>query len=352
MARVFQDTEAKRAQVPLLVGLVGPSGSGKTYSALRLATGIQRVTGGDIFVVDTEAKRALHYADKFRFRHLEFGAPFGPLDYLAAIEHCAKKGAKVIVVDSTSHEHEGPGGVLEMHEAEMQRMSRGNPDKAEKVKMLAWQRPKSERRRLLNTILQMPVSMVFCFRAKEKLKIIPGREPERQGWMPIAGEEFVFEMTANILLPPGSDGVPEWKPAEVGSRSIVKLPAQFRQLFSQAAPLSEEIGEAMARWAAGGEVGGGAQAPANPAPATPVNTPPEAPTLTAEQRKALVARVTSAMGPEAFVAWLKAAHGVARTADIPQSLLPAIDSYLDEWAPPLPDDDDLSMFDDEPGARG
>ena len=78
MGRTFEDREAVREQVPLLVGLMGPSGGGKTFSALRLATGFQRVSGGDIFVIDTEARRALHYADRFKFRHIAFPAPFGP----------------------------------------------------------------------------------------------------------------------------------------------------------------------------------------------------------------------------------------------------------------------------------
>jgi predicted ABC-type transport system involved in lysophospholipase L1 biosynthesis ATPase subunit len=92
-ARTFGDKPAVREKTPLLVGLVGPSGTGKTFSALRLAAGVQRVSGGDVFVVDTEARRALHYADRFKFRHVQFDAPFGPLDYLAAIEHCVRKGA-------------------------------------------------------------------------------------------------------------------------------------------------------------------------------------------------------------------------------------------------------------------
>src|ERR1700749_2602141 len=114
--RTFEDHEATRQKVPLLVGLMGPSGSGKTFSALRLATGIQQVSGGDIYFIDTEARRALPSADQFKFRHLEFNAPFGSLDYLAAIEHCVKAGAKVIVIDSMSHEHIGPGGYLQTQE--------------------------------------------------------------------------------------------------------------------------------------------------------------------------------------------------------------------------------------------
>ena len=121
--RTFTDQPAKRERVPLLVGLFGPSGSGKTYSALRLATGMQRITGGDIYGIDTESRRMLHYADDFTFKHLQFDAPFSPLDYLAAIDHCTKKGASIVIVDSLSHEHEGPGGVLEWHDAETKRLA-------------------------------------------------------------------------------------------------------------------------------------------------------------------------------------------------------------------------------------
>ena len=48
--RKFEDKEAVREAVPLLVGLFGASSSGKTYSALRLASGMREVTGGDIYV--------------------------------------------------------------------------------------------------------------------------------------------------------------------------------------------------------------------------------------------------------------------------------------------------------------
>lgn len=249
--RRFEDRPATRERVPLLVGLFGPSGSGKTYSALRLATGIQSVVGGDIGVIDTEARRALHYADRFQFRHLEFGAPLGPLDYLAALEHFAAKGVRVVVIDSMSHEHEGPGGVLEAHESEMHRLSGGDAKKAERVKMLAWAKPKANRRRLLNGILQMGSNFVFCFRAKEKIKPVTGGQPEELGWMPIAGDEFLYEMTVNCLLPPGADGRPQWKPSRKGEQTLVKLPQQFRDLLSGGSQLDEDMGASLARWAAG-----------------------------------------------------------------------------------------------------
>ena len=258
-ARVFNAVPAVRESVPLLVGLTGPSGGGKTFSALRLATGIQTVTGGDIYCVDTEARRMLHYADKFKFRHLQFDAPFGSLDYLAAIRYCSAQGAKVIVVDSMSHEHEGPGGLLDYQAREFERMG-----SRESVKMLAWQKPKAARQALLNGILQIPANFIFCFRAKEKIKMsrASGKtEIIPQGFMPIAGEEFVFEMTVNCLLLPHANGVPTWQSDEPGERMMMKLPEQFRDVFREPRPLDEDIGRQLATWAAGGATPAARQSP-------------------------------------------------------------------------------------------
>jgi len=253
--RSFEDKPAVRERVPVMAGAMGPSGSGKTYSALLLATGMQRITGGDIFVLDSESRRALHYADKFKFRHVPFGAPFSPLDYLSAIEHCVKKGAGVIIVDSMSHEHEGPGGVLEMHQEEVERLSKGNPLKYDAVNMLAWAKPKAERRRMINSVLQMNANFIFCFRAKEKMKMPKKNDPDREikelGWMPIAGEEFLYEMTINFVLPPNCNGTPVLDSNMPGEKMFIKIPEQFRKLFKEPRPLDESIGESLAKWAAG-----------------------------------------------------------------------------------------------------
>jgi hypothetical protein len=251
--RTFTDSAAVREHVPLLIGLVGPSGSGKTKSALRLADGIRRVVGGDVYGIDTEARRMLHYADAHQFRHIDFKAPFDPLSYLAAVEYCASKGAKTIIIDSASHLHEGPGGTLETFESECERLSALWKTTRDKVQMAAWKKPKGDLRRFLNTILQMPINTIWCFRAKEKLKIVPGKQPEPLGFMPIAGDEMIYEMTVNCLLYPNSGGIPAWHPEDRGEKAIIKLPEQFRDVFSDRKPLDEDIGERLARWAAGNQ---------------------------------------------------------------------------------------------------
>lgn len=261
--RTFDDKPAKREQVPLLIGLVGPSGGGKTGSALELAHGIQDIVGGEIGTIDTEARRMLHYADapsfsdpkrRFKFNHSVFGAPFGPLDYLDAIQNQISLGRKIIIVDSTSHEHEGPGGVLEMHEAEMNRLADLWKTSPSKTTMAAWATPKAQRRQLINFILQQPVNFIFCFRAKEKVKIVSGKDPIQLGWQPIAGEEFIFEMALNCLLPPGANGVPEWAPEEKAEKQMVKLPQQFREILTPGRPLSMAVGRELATWAQGPNV--------------------------------------------------------------------------------------------------
>lgn len=246
MTRTFDDRPAVREKTPILVGLIGPSGGGKTFSALRLAAGFQRVTGGDTYVIDTEARRALHYAEKFSFRHVAFGAPFSPLDYLEAIKHCVDKGATTIIVDSMSHEHEGAGGVLEMHDVEFKRMG-----SKQSMNLLAWQKPKSDRRRLINSILQINCNFIFCFRAKEKMKIVKGADPMPLGFQPIAGEEFVYELTLKCLLLPGANGIPTWSSDMQGEKMMIKLPEQFRSTFAQSPQLTEDIGQQLAAWAAG-----------------------------------------------------------------------------------------------------
>ena len=252
--RTFSDQESKREKVPLLVGIYGPSGGGKTFSALRLATGIQQVFGGDIGVIDTESKRSLHYADFFKFRHLEFKAPFGSLDYLAAIRYFTAKGVTTVIVDSFSHEHEGDGGYLMTHAAELDRMAPGDFQKQNKLTFAAWIKPARERRQLIDGILHENLNLISCFRAKEKLKIRPGKEPEELGWMPIAGEEFLFEQTANCLLPPSAKGNPDWAANRPGEVKMSKLPQQFLGKLNDGKQLSEEHGRVLAEWAKGASV--------------------------------------------------------------------------------------------------
>lgn len=253
VARTFEAKPGVREACGVLVSIVGPSSSGKTYSAMRVATGIQRVVGGDIDVIDTENGRALYYAERFKFNHIRFGAPFSPLDYLDAVRFSARRGAKTVVIDSASHEHEGPGGVLEWHDEETQRLMKAWNVSEGKAQLSAWGPPKAARRKFINELLQLNINLVLTFRAKEKLKIVKGKDPVELGWQPICGEEFMYEMALQCLLKPGSRGVPTWHSSIEGEQAIIKCPEHFESLFrGDPKAIDEDLGKALADWAMGG----------------------------------------------------------------------------------------------------
>lgn len=288
--REFSAQRAVRRGKPVYVGLFGPSGSGKTYSALRIASGIRAHAGGKIVVVDTENGRALDYADLFDFEHIDFQPPFGSLDYVDAFNAAVNLGATIIVADSMSHEHEGEGGMLSFHERELDRLAGNDWAKRERVKMLAWQEPKKARGALRAWVARSPVHLVCCYRAKETAKpvIVNGKtQVVPLGFDPIAGDEFVYEMTTACLLLPASGGVPTWQSDKIGERQMIKLPAQFRDLFTKRGekPLDEEVGKALAAWASG------------PAESRAPSVPPSDRVLAAERQAADGARTTEAESP-------------------------------------------------------
>jgi AAA domain len=241
----FEFREAKREDVSLLIGLAGSSGAGKTYSAMRLAKGL---AGERPFaVIDTEAGRAKHYADDFRFDHGDLTAPFRPEAYADAIVAADAAGYPVILVDSFSHEHAGDGGLLDWHEEEFQRL--GGRDA---VKMTAWIKPKMAHKAMVSRLLQVRAHLILCFRAEEKIEIVKvdGKTqivPKRSltgldGWVPISEKNLPYELTVSFLLTADRPGVP--KP--------IKLPERLRPFFPLDEPVNEETGRALAEWAAGG----------------------------------------------------------------------------------------------------
>lgn len=279
----FTFRPAKRQNVSLLVGLSAPSGGGKTWSAMLLAKGM---SGGKKFcVIDTEAGRALHYADRFDFDHGDLSAPFTPHAYAEAIQAADEQGYPVIIVDSASHEWAGDGGILDMQEAELKRMGGGD-----NVKMASWIKPKGEHKRMMQKLLQVRAHIILCFRAEAKIDITKdakGRTvvvPKKtltsiDGWIPISEKSMPFELTCSFLLTPEAPGVPR----------PIKLQEQHRAFFPAGKPITEAAGMSLALWAAGG----GQRAPAPAAEpqeaAAPVETPAEAPAEETHAQK--IARV-------------------------------------------------------------
>jgi hypothetical protein len=107
--------QAQRNQVKLRLGLSGASGFGKSYSALLLAYGITE-DWTKIAIIDTENNSASLYAHLGDFNVLQLNEPYSPERYIEAIRTCEKASIEVIIIDSITHEWQGKGGCLQLHE--------------------------------------------------------------------------------------------------------------------------------------------------------------------------------------------------------------------------------------------
>lgn len=245
---------AARRGAPLLIGIAGPSGAGKTYSALRVAQGL----AGDrpIAYIDTERGRALHYADHFTFQHAELDAPFSPEAYMAALDAAEALDPAVIVVDSGSHEHAGVGGVLDMHEAELERLAGDDHKRREAMKFAAWVKPKGSHKAFVDRLTRLRTHLIIGLRAEEKIELVRENgkmvvKPKRTGaghvgLIPICGRELPYELTISLVVTPENPGVPQ----------PIKLPEDLKALVPLDRPLDESVGVALGAWAAGGQEAG------------------------------------------------------------------------------------------------
>lgn len=240
-----------RGNIGLIVGIAGSSGSGKTYSALRLAAGM---AGGKRFaVLDTEAGRASHYADRFEFDVADLRPPFRPSTYADAIKAADAAGYPVIVVDSFSHEHAGEGGILDWQEEELTRMAGTDWKRREACRMASWIKPKGDHKRMVSKLLQLRAHVILCFRAEQKVEIVTQNGETKvvpkklssgfSDWIPICEKNILYELTASFLLTPDAPGIP--KP--------IKLQEQMRPFVNLNAPLDEQAGKKLAEWAKGGQ---------------------------------------------------------------------------------------------------
>lgn len=118
----FKAQKAVREKIYTKIALMSPSGGGKTYSALRLATGmadeLEKLNSvrPKILMANTEGSRGRYYANEFDYDIIDLVEPFIPEQFTEAIDYAISEGYGILVMDSTSHEWEGKGGCLELHQ--------------------------------------------------------------------------------------------------------------------------------------------------------------------------------------------------------------------------------------------
>lgn len=233
--------KAQRAGARLLIGIAGVSGSGKTYSALQLAWGLAGGDASKVGLLDTENRRGSLYADILKRRDGsvdqfligDLDAPFSPQRYIDAILEFQAAGVEVLVIDSVSHEWNGLGGVLDI------------VDKHDKA-IHGWKKAKPEHKRFMNTMLQCDMHIIVCIRATNKVDWKDPKNPRQLGIMPVQQEEFMFEMTASLMMWDGGR-----------QREVTKCPADLVPIFGQAGEWAEgyltaKHGLALRQWVDGG----------------------------------------------------------------------------------------------------
>lgn len=220
---------ARKQKAAVAIALAGASGSGKTKTALELAVGLAGPEG-TIGVIDTEGRRALHYARQYRFEHCDFSAgPFNPARCTSALEE-AHARFDVVVFDSFSDEYEGEGGMLDMADREG-----------------AWIKTKAAHKEaIIRYIRREPRFTIFCLRAEEKVKF--GKDDRGKllitplGWMPICEKRFMYDMTLSLTLAPETPGLPRFDlPRKIGD--------DFKPLFPEGKHITREAGAGLRAWA-------------------------------------------------------------------------------------------------------
>lgn len=236
----FTFRPAVRENTPLIIGLAGATKSGKTFSALRLAVGL--ANGGPIAMINAEGPRGHQYADKFKYVACDIEAPFRPEKYTEVLKAAAAIKPAVVIIDSVSHMHDGPGGILEYHEDELDRLTGKDQGRRDKMNFAAWVRPKQAENEFIYTMLATKCALILCMRAKEKIKLVNGK-PVEMGWQPIVGERVAFETIFTLMLPPHSRGVPDL--------SISEMREPFDMLVPKGKPIDEALGKILAAWSKG-----------------------------------------------------------------------------------------------------
>lgn len=180
-------------QSKAVIGIAGISGDGKTYTALLMARGMVS-NAYEIGFLDTENKRGSLYADILdgKFMIGDLYPPFSPARYAAAIREFQESGVKVLVIDSVTHEWEGDGGCDDIANAPK---ANGEPRK-----IADWVTAKREHKKFMNVLLQSNMDVICCIRAREKVDFKNPAFPVSLGVQPVCEKNFMFEMTASVLL--------------------------------------------------------------------------------------------------------------------------------------------------------
>ena len=226
----MQIRKAKRKNAKIRLGIQGPSGSGKTIGALHVAYGLTS-DWNKVVVIDTENSSSELYAHLGDYSVLQLQAPYSPENYIKAIGLCERDGYEVIIIDSISHEWEGPGGILETHS----RMT-GNS-------FANWATLTPRHNAFINSILQSSAHVIATIRSKQDYVLTDKNGkmvPEKVGLKGITRDGIDYEFTVVF---------------ELDIKHNCNATKDRTQLFTGQPQfkLSPQIGESLLKWSNEGD---------------------------------------------------------------------------------------------------
>lgn len=193
----FQIKQAVRELIWTKTALISPSGGGKTYSSLRLATGmLSELTklglqqNGKILLANTEQKRGYYYANEFVYDIVDIQAPHNPEKYVELIEFAVSQNYPILVLDSTTHEWEGKGGCLDLHQ-----QAGGT--------FQSWGKVTPRHNKFLVQLADSPIHIIATMRADDQYVLEQGTDKTSVKKIGVGAQQrkgFEYEFTCTFLL--------------------------------------------------------------------------------------------------------------------------------------------------------
>jgi hypothetical protein len=223
-------SKATRKRAKMRLSIQGPSGSGKTYGALLVAFGLCS-DWSKIAVIDTENSSAELYAHLGDYNTLQLSPPFNPEKFIEAIRVCENEKMEVIIIDSSSHEWDGIGGIIDIH------------SKIPGNSFTAWSKVTPRHNAFVQAILNAGCHVISTVRSKQDYVLTDrnGKQvPEKIGLKGIQKDGYDYESTIAF---------------EVNLHHRANVSKDRTELFTgqQDFVLNVEVGSRLRQWCEQGE---------------------------------------------------------------------------------------------------
>ena len=234
----FQVKKAKREKIYVKMALIAPSGGGKTYGAHLLSQGmaeeIEKETGkkAKILMANTESKRGYYYANEFDYDIIDINPPHNPEKYVELIEFAVQEGYDILIIDSASHEWEGKGGCLELHQ-----QAGGQYQ--------SWKSVSPRHAKFINAIADSPIHIIATMRGKDQYEMTKDERGkttvQKFGIGAKQRDGFEYEFTCTFLIDQKTN--------------VAEVQKDNTHIFDKEGPtiLSSSHGRKIIQWANSGE---------------------------------------------------------------------------------------------------